>query len=350
MMQARIEDKALTDDVDVAARCCHPCWPREEHVKQIWTNLISNAIKYTPAGRADHRTARARGRPSAQLQRRIRASASSPEEQEHIFEDFYRTEEAKAMARHGTGLGLSIVKGSWSAMAGASGSNRGGRGSAPFRLRCPLPRRCSPVLVRPSCCLSGTAPPTWSGVIRPLVHLPRRYNHLCETMLRQGTQVLGFHGQSLTKRRQDAQSFFGRIAGLFRRARSPDETWDELEMLLIQADVGVETTDELIDELRAEAERRAVRSARAGAGAAQRRTWWLAPASTVQRAYLAGERLLNVVLVVGVNGSGKTTSIAKLAQYHKRARRPGAARRRRHLPRRRHRPAAGSGASASGWR
>jgi len=34
-----------------------------------------------------------------------------PEELGHIFEDFFRTDAAKAMARHGTGLGLSIVKG-----------------------------------------------------------------------------------------------------------------------------------------------------------------------------------------------------------------------------------------------
>ncbi|MCD6302229.1 MAG: HAMP domain-containing histidine kinase, partial [Anaerolineae bacterium] len=33
-----------------------------------------------------------------------------PEELEHIFEEFFRTDAAKAMARYGTGLGLSIVK------------------------------------------------------------------------------------------------------------------------------------------------------------------------------------------------------------------------------------------------
>jgi signal transduction histidine kinase len=34
----------------------------------------------------------------------------TPEQQAHLFEEFYRTEEAKAMERQGTGLGLSIVK------------------------------------------------------------------------------------------------------------------------------------------------------------------------------------------------------------------------------------------------
>ena len=56
---------------------------------------------------------------------------------------------------------------------------------------------------------------------------------------------------SLTKTRQ---SFFGRIAGLFREEKITQDTWDELEMLLIQGDVGVETTVELVEFLRNEVE------------------------------------------------------------------------------------------------
>lgn len=117
---------------------------------------------------------------------------------------------------------------------------------------------------------------------------------------------------SLTKTRE---SFFGRIAGLFRERRLTESTWEELEALLIQADVGVKTTAELVGTLRAEVQRAGI----TGATDAQEllEQQMVAMLRRVERPYLAGQRLLNVVLVVGVNGSGKTTSIAKLAEFHK---------------------------------
>ena len=57
------------------------------------------------------------------------------------------------------------------------------------------------------------------------------------------------YDESLTKTRR---SFFGRIAGLFRQENITDETWEELEMLLLQADVGAKTTIKLIESLRSQ--------------------------------------------------------------------------------------------------
>ncbi len=117
---------------------------------------------------------------------------------------------------------------------------------------------------------------------------------------------------SLTKTRE---SFFGRITSLFRGERITEETWEELEMLLIQADVGVETTTQVVDELR-----RMVADGLAKTPSQVEtilREQLVAILRRVQRPYLAIKRPLAVVLVVGVNGSGKTTSIAKLAKYHR---------------------------------
>jgi fused signal recognition particle receptor len=118
--------------------------------------------------------------------------------------------------------------------------------------------------------------------------------------------------ESLTKTRQ---SFFGRIANLFREEQISEDTWDELEMLLIQADVGVQTTLTLIETLREQVDRGRVRGAQQLQEALKQQLVEIL--QEVQRPYLEGERLLHVILVVGVNGSGKTTSIAKLARYHK---------------------------------
>jgi fused signal recognition particle receptor len=116
--------------------------------------------------------------------------------------------------------------------------------------------------------------------------------------------------ESLTKTRR---SFFGRIAGLFRQDKVTDETWEELEMLLLQADVGAKTTIRLVESLRA----RTGPNTTATQVQEMLKTELQAILTAVQRPYLPGERLLNVVFVVGVNGSGKTTSIAKLAKYHR---------------------------------
>ncbi len=108
MMAARFEDKRLSLDVEIAPDL-PPVEATEAHIKQVWTNLVSNAIKYTPE----------EGAITIRLTREgdlIRGTVSDtgigihPEEMEHIFEEFFRTDAAKAMARHGTGLGLSIVK------------------------------------------------------------------------------------------------------------------------------------------------------------------------------------------------------------------------------------------------
>ncbi|MHB1296826.1 MAG: signal recognition particle-docking protein FtsY [Anaerolineae bacterium] len=119
-------------------------------------------------------------------------------------------------------------------------------------------------------------------------------------------------GAGLTKTRQ---SFFGKIAGLFKESAITEDTWEELEMLLLQADVGGVTTTKLVDSVRQQVESRGIHSPQEAQKLLKQEM--LALLKRVERPYLVGERLLNVVLVVGVNGSGKTTSIGKLAKYHR---------------------------------
>jgi len=86
-----------------------------------------------------------------------------------------------------------------------------------------------------------------------------------------------------------------------------------LEELLIQADVGVETTLYLVERLRQRATGEAIIRADALQTALQEELRALLPDPPPCN---LGGRPLDVVLIVGVNGSGKTTSIAKLAHHY----------------------------------
>jgi fused signal recognition particle receptor len=108
---------------------------------------------------------------------------------------------------------------------------------------------------------------------------------------------------------------FSRITRLLGTSEVTDATWDELEELLIQADVGVETTLYLVERLRQRASDEAIIQADAFQAALQEELRALLPDPPPLD--LGRGRPLDVVLIVGVNGSGKTTSIAKLAYRYR---------------------------------
>jgi fused signal recognition particle receptor len=116
---------------------------------------------------------------------------------------------------------------------------------------------------------------------------------------------------SLTKTRR---SFFGQISGLLGAGDITEETWEDLEALLVQADVGVNTTIALVDRLRDEVARGQARNAPALEALLKKEL--LALLGETEPMTVDEPRLLTLILVVGVNGSGKTTTIAKLAQYY----------------------------------
>jgi fused signal recognition particle receptor len=108
---------------------------------------------------------------------------------------------------------------------------------------------------------------------------------------------------------------FSRVAELLGTSQVTGDTWDELEELLIQADVGVETTLYLVDRLRQRARDEAILQTNALETALREEMQALLPAPTPLN---LGQDPLDVILIVGVNGSGKTTSIAKLAHLYRR--------------------------------
>lgn len=111
------------------------------------------------------------------------------------------------------------------------------------------------------------------------------------------------------------ETFFGRLRGIFRQAKTIDDAlWDEVEEILLQADVGVATTDELLRRLRESVE---LGEAKTGDELYEilREEMEALLVEGVAEKPLLQPGTLNAVLVVGVNGVGKTTSIAKLGAY-----------------------------------
>jgi fused signal recognition particle receptor len=121
---------------------------------------------------------------------------------------------------------------------------------------------------------------------------------------------------SLTKTRN---AVFGKVVTLLGQSEITPELWDELEALLIQADVGVNTTTELLDRLRSRTSREGIVQAEMLRSALKAEL--RAMLGEAQPLDLGPGRPLTALLIVGVNGSGKTTSIAKLAAFYKHARR-----------------------------
>jgi fused signal recognition particle receptor len=97
---------------------------------------------------------------------------------------------------------------------------------------------------------------------------------------------------------------------LFDRAAIDKEVWDELEELLISADVGVTTAEKLISKVKERVSAEKLDGSHVRAALQEEMVKLLDVPPRVTAAPVAPPK---VYLVVGVNGSGKTTSIAKLA-------------------------------------
>ncbi|MDA0190914.1 MAG: signal recognition particle-docking protein FtsY [Proteobacteria bacterium] len=117
----------------------------------------------------------------------------------------------------------------------------------------------------------------------------------------------------LDKLRQGLRRTGSGIAQVFTGTRIDEALYEELESALLMADAGVQATQFLLDDLK-----RRVKEANATEPAAVKSlladavTELLAP---LQRPLRVGEHTPTVIMVVGVNGAGKTTSIGKLTRH-----------------------------------
>ena len=131
----------LAEDKDISMTCDAsepaPVKGNRVRLKQVVVNLLDNAIKYTPASGTIH--LRVRGvNGHAVLEVEDNGVGIPPDALPHIFERFYRVDEARSADSESAGLGLSIVKSICTAHgAEVEAQSTVGRGSC-FRVRLPL--------------------------------------------------------------------------------------------------------------------------------------------------------------------------------------------------------------------
>jgi fused signal recognition particle receptor len=105
----------------------------------------------------------------------------------------------------------------------------------------------------------------------------------------------------------------GKLKGIFSRGKVDDELLEELETLLLTSDVGVEATTHLLDELKKAAKRDKLETPDAIQKALSDAL--LAILQPLEQPLDVSTHKPYVIMIAGVNGAGKTTSIGKLAKY-----------------------------------
>lgn len=106
----------------------------------------------------------------------------------------------------------------------------------------------------------------------------------------------------------------GTVLGIRQQGSITDRTWDDLEEALLRADVGVQVTSSLLEELRAKVGRKEIADVDSlVTGLQSEMARRLSASRREVQVRGTAEGRVPVLLMVGVNGAGKTTSIGKIA-------------------------------------
>lgn len=117
----------------------------------------------------------------------------------------------------------------------------------------------------------------------------------------------------ISKLRAGLRKTSSNIAAVFTGTRIDEALYEELESALVLADSGVKATQHLLEDLKRRVkEKKAVDPAAVKAILADALTELLQP---LEKALVIGQHRPTVMMVVGVNGAGKTTSIGKLTRH-----------------------------------
>lgn len=108
-LSMKIKERKLTLNIDIDGHRIPALFFDRNRIKQVWLNLIDNAIKYTPSGGEIYLTASLQEESVCFSVRDT--GVGIPEDQlQRIFERFYRVDKDRSRQRGGTGLGLAIAQ------------------------------------------------------------------------------------------------------------------------------------------------------------------------------------------------------------------------------------------------
>lgn len=107
-VQPEVERSGLSLAVEVAPSLA-TVHAVPDQLKLVWTNLLSNAIKYNQPGGSIQVTLR-QDAGSVIGEVRDTGIGIAPDDLPHMFDEFYRADNAKLVSPHGTGIGLAIVR------------------------------------------------------------------------------------------------------------------------------------------------------------------------------------------------------------------------------------------------
>ena len=121
---------------------------------------------------------------------------------------------------------------------------------------------------------------------------------------------MGFFSKIKDALKKTKQTLGGAIKSLFTRNKIGDEFYEELEEILISADISVTTAEETVEDLRAEAKKEKLRDEEYVVNLLKDIL-----EDTLTRAEVPEIKYPAVIMLIGVNGVGKTTTVGKLADY-----------------------------------
>ena len=117
--------------------------------------------------------------------------------------------------------------------------------------------------------------------------------------------------QGLSKSRQQMAKS---LAGVFGGGKIDEDLYEELETVLLTSDMGIEATEHLMEEVRQRVSLRGLKDGEELRGALKEAIYELIKPLEQPLTLPAGKRPF-VIMLAGINGAGKTTSIGKLAKY-----------------------------------